>query len=318
MDIGGSFRAGSRTGGLSETFSMTMKHLTGAEEDIKLLGITSGSNQNIGYFGGASGSNNCLTQLDFYIGSTWTTLTGTKKIQIDNDSTTFYDDVVIDSSLTVNAWASILDSLFIPQFNGGLPATPSSGFFGADTANDTIVAMLGEDRVVVYPVETTDSADVAGWNFANYGYVGTFTDVQILDIDKAAAITGLTVQIDSTTGHSDEADIWFLAQGTAGKDNTQHPYSYKDRDGNEDFYVDGTGYTKGKTLYLTDYAEALQHFKAPTIYGDKFEVKTANTDLIICQDETDEFIKPTVTASVTSLGNNGIHPTCLSSTGMLN
>jgi len=62
----------------------------------------------------------------------------------------------------------IYDSLFIPQFNGGLPTNPSSGFFGADTANDSIIAQLGGTRAVVYPQgggSPSASADTGKFNF---------------------------------------------------------------------------------------------------------------------------------------------------------
>ena len=61
------------------------------------------------------------------------------------DSTGIYTT----GDLTANQ-GNFIDSLFIPQW-AAAPGTGSSGLFGADTTNDSIIAFLGGTRAVIYP-----------------------------------------------------------------------------------------------------------------------------------------------------------------------
>lgn len=71
--------------------------------------------------------------------------------------TRFYEDsirILKPTEISGNCGADggiFRDSILLPQYNGALPASPSSGFCAMDTANDTLIAMIGGTRAIVYP-----------------------------------------------------------------------------------------------------------------------------------------------------------------------
>ena len=104
----------------------------------------------------------------------------------DADTTMISDGCIQTDSVQVDDWLKVDDSLLIPSW-AAAPATGSSGLFGADSANDTIVAFCGGSRLIVYPASGAGIAADKVRDTIN-AWWGDTTDVVVL-IDGTNPLT---------------------------------------------------------------------------------------------------------------------------------
>jgi len=196
-----------------------------------------------------------------------------------NGYTEIGDSVVVDQDGDV--WG--IDSIWANYFIGNISG--ASGFpvdsFYIQCSDSCVTGWVFGDDTIYVDTSKTDSADVAGWNFANYGYAGTFTETQTIDIDEVGADTGLVIRMDSTNGHSDEAVTGLIIRGTAFKDATQRGIEIYDRNEiNVIFYTDANG---DAGLYGHMYV-------GKNVMCD-YVVNNSNTNLGVSQTENDELMR---------------------------
>lgn len=87
------------------------KHYTNSEEDVATFLCESGSGYTVLVFGGGSSSYNAATLIDFYIGATNTTVTGTGKMRLDSTGLRIGSVVSATAALDVTGAALISTTL---------------------------------------------------------------------------------------------------------------------------------------------------------------------------------------------------------------
>lgn len=84
MSLGSDGSLATRTNSTAKAGRVTVPHYTNAEEDVQMIGMSTGVSSNIVQIGGGFSTLNTSTAIDFYTASATNTLTGVRRAQIDN------------------------------------------------------------------------------------------------------------------------------------------------------------------------------------------------------------------------------------------
>jgi len=178
--FGGNNAGTLRTDGAIKTARIGIPHYTNSEESLAILYAESANNLNTLNFGGGTALMNAANFIDFYTGSTATTVTGTKALRIDASQR-----VAIGTDLAIGARLHVVPA-----------STSIAGLFSGTTSADMVrITQLGTGNALVVEDEANPDSTPFVVTAAGAVGVGTTNSNGLLQVGAATTQAFVVTQV---------------------------------------------------------------------------------------------------------------------------